>query len=388
KRLKEMSDPISAPVCFGSTDLVGGETEVYAMKEVAIDGQVLDWLLGEENPSIRYFTLREILGNDEDEKRLTRTRKRINESGWVAQILDSQKEETYWESKEDCYTPKWTASVWQLIVLGDLGASGEDVRVKNACEHFLKLHNVAEGGFSGGPVGTEGPPWKTEPHVCLTGNLVRTLLRLSYGKDSRVRRAVDWLLKTQLDDGGWNCDTGHKGHSSFKSTIQPLWALSEIPKDERSTDVEEAISRATEFFLQHRLYKSSKDDSIVLLEFLRFHYPVHYSYDVLHGLRVMTSLGVTDERLGDAIQLLVSKKRSGDVWLLDGVPRGWRWPYPMHEGAYRPEESEVIERGWGNEPHTLQFEEAGKPSKIITLNALRILKNMDMLRLPREYSRS
>lgn len=78
--------------------------------------------------------------------------------------------------------------------------------------------------FSVRPRGSE----RFGPHVCVTGNMVRTLARLGYGTDDRVVKAMDWLVGIQLDDGGWNCFTEDGGkHGSFKS-IQPLWALSEM----------------------------------------------------------------------------------------------------------------------------------------------------------------
>ncbi|MFQ5950724.1 MAG: prenyltransferase/squalene oxidase repeat-containing protein, partial [Candidatus Geothermarchaeales archaeon] len=217
----------------------------------------------------------------------------------------------------------------------------------------------------------------------LTGNMARTLMRLGYDREPRVSRAVDWLLSVQLEDGGWNCWDGGT-HGSFEATVQPLGALSEIPQEHRSDEVEEAISHAVDFFLSHRLFKSSRDESVVLFRFLKFHFPLHYKYDVLHGLRVITSLGVKDDRLHDPIQLLVSKQQPDGAWILDAVPRGWRLFSPSH-GGWRQEEDEVIEKGWGEEPHTLQFEEVGTPSKMITLNALRVLKNLDTLKLPTEY---
>jgi hypothetical protein len=52
----------------------------------------------------------------------------------------------------------------------------------------------------------------------------------------------------------------------------------------------------------------------------------------------------------------------------------------MHgqETVSRPEERELITTGWGSE-RTLQLEEAGEPSKWITLQALLVLKRMGVL---------
>lgn len=357
------------------------------MREIRIGPGVLRWLLNETNPSIRYHAMVDLLGRGEEREDVAHTKGRIDAGPWVKQILDAQKEDRYWGTPAYCYAPKWSSCVWQLIVLADLAASGNDPRIRAGCEHFLGLHNVADGGFTPG-LAADGDP----PHVCLTGNMVRTLLVLGYREDERVWKAVDWLLENQLEDGGWNCWKGHQGHSSLLSTIQPLWAFSEIPEEERRPEMRDAIALGVAYYLRHRLYKSSRDDSIIDFFTLKFHYPIHYFIDVLHGLHVLTSFGVRDERLNDALELLLAKKQDDDTWLLEGVPRGWRLDHPMHgkipEAADRPEEEQVIEEGWGSEPHTLQLEEAGKPSKMITLNALRVLRNLDLLRLREEFSQS
>ena len=222
--------------------------------------------------------------------------------------------------------------------------------------------------------------------------MVRTLFFLGFREDKRVLKAVDWLLEDQLEDGGWNCWKGHQGHSSLASTVQPLWALSEIPEKERSPEVRDAIAEGVAYYLRHRLYKSSRDDSVIDVYALKFHYPIHSYTDVLQILRVLTSFGVKDERLNDALGLMLSKKLADNTWPLEGVLRGWRLDHPIHGDSFvkgqRPEEDQVLEDGWGGEPHTLQLEEVGKPSKMITLNALRVLRNVGLLRLPEKFPQS
>ncbi len=123
------------------------------------------------------------------------------------------------------------------------------------------------------------------------------------------------------------------------------------------------------------MYKSDVDESVVSLDFLTLHYPLHYHYDSLQGLRVLTNLGVReDPRLKDAVSLLLEKRMADGRWLLEGVYRGWRHGHPTHgsNSVWRPEEREVITQGWGD-GYTQQLEEAGKPSKWITLQVLLVL---------------
>ena len=167
------------------------------------------------------------------------------------------------------------------------------------------------------------------------------------------------------------------------SVIQPLWALSEMMAHDARGGWEASAKRGAEFLLKHRVYRSDKDDSVVLLDFLRLHYPLHYCYDFLHGLRVLTEFGVkNDPRMNDAVSLLMEKRLPDGKWILDGVYRGWRHSHAMHgeETVSRPEERELITQGWGTE-RSLQLEEAGKPGKWITLQALLVLKRLGLLSL-------
>ncbi len=345
---------------------------------VSVSSSVLSWLLEEDEPSVRYRTLADLQERGQNDQSVVTTRNRIGKVGWASKILAKQKESTYWDNPKSCYVPKFSACSWQLVVLADLGVSSKDPRVSRAVDHFLELHNVETGGISLRPKGHE----KFEPHICATGNMVRTLAKMGYAEDHRVLRAMDWLSSKQLADGGWNCSPAGK-HGSFMSVIQPLWALSEMMAHDARQGWEASAKRGAEFLLKHKVYQSDKDDSVVMLDFLRLHYPLHYCYDFLHGLRVLTELGVkNDPRMNDAISLLLEKRLSDGRWNLDGVYRGWRHAHAMHgeETVSRPEERELITQGWGPE-RALQIEEAGKPSKWVTLQALLVLKRLGLLAL-------
>jgi len=347
---------------------------------VRIPKQTIRWLMEKNEPSVRYYTLTKLVGKKEQDAEVKKTKAQIGKRGWAAKILACQEERTWWDNPTHCYIPKYTSCVWNLIVLADLSASRRDTRISNACEHFMKLHNVEQGGFSLRPLGSP----KFEPHVCLTGNMVASLIRLGYGGDARVRRAADWLVSQQLPDGGWNCYVkfGSK-HGSFKSTIEPLWGLAEALKIAENDEWKKSAENGAEFLLRHRLYRSETTGEVVMLDFTRLHYPLHYHYDILQGLRVLRELGLNgDPRVDDSVQLLLSKRTPQSRWPLEGTYRGWIHPQSA-DGDYveRPEEKEVIERGWGEE-RTLQLEEAGKPSKWITMQAITVLSESSRVLIP------
>jgi hypothetical protein len=66
-----------------------------------MDIDVKDWLLEEEDPSVRFFTLTRLLGEAVDSPGARAARLRIADSGPAAAILKGQAEGGYWETRND-----------------------------------------------------------------------------------------------------------------------------------------------------------------------------------------------------------------------------------------------------------------------------------------------
>lgn len=98
----------------------------------------IDWLLEKTNPSVRYFTLRDILGKGEDDPQVVAAKQAIPASKVVKKIFGRQNPEGYWEEPANPYHPKYKSSYWQIIILGQLGMGRSDGRVRNACEYIFK----------------------------------------------------------------------------------------------------------------------------------------------------------------------------------------------------------------------------------------------------------
>src|SRR2546425_2658076 len=190
--------------------------------KVSVSKETLDWLL-EDEPSVQYFTLTGLMGHSENDRSVRDSRGRIGREGWAATILAKQKDGTYWENPESCYVPKWSSCAWQLAVLADIGLVGSDERIENSVEHYFRAHNVDTGGFSTRPRGSEG----IKPHVCSTGNMVRSLAKFGYGQDERVVKAMVWLASVSLVDGRGHCFPEDAAiTSSCRRHVESLLALS------------------------------------------------------------------------------------------------------------------------------------------------------------------
>lgn len=114
--------------------------------EISPDNDPTDWLLESDNPSVRYFTLRDILERQEDDSELRDAKQAIMESGPVPAILEKQDKSGCWDDAKTFYTAKYRGTVWQLIILASLGADGNDGRIRAACEFLLDHSQDPESG--------------------------------------------------------------------------------------------------------------------------------------------------------------------------------------------------------------------------------------------------
>src|SRR5436853_6527638 len=97
-----------------------------------------------------------------------------------------------------------------------------------------------------------------------------------------------------------------------------MWALSDVISQEPRAEWKEAAANASEFVLKYKIYKSDRDDSVVLFDFLKIHYTTHYCYDFLHGLRVLSELGVRrDEKMDEGLRMLRAKELVDGRWSLE-----------------------------------------------------------------------
>ena len=311
----------------------------------------LAWLLGADNPSVRYLTLRHLLGRAESDPEVQEARSAIARSPLVRRILGRQEDGGYWLDPTNPYLPKYKSTYWTLMVLGYLSLNRSDDPVQRATEYVFGFQQP-DGGFA--ECGTEGArrefnyvaqrqqargkePCDERAFIadyihqqtlsCLTGNTVAALSRLGYGDDPRLWQAVDWLVRIQNQDGGWLCPhwKAHlrDRHSCFYGTISALEGLAETPEPMRSPLAREAISKGAEFLLMHRLYRSDhRDWEVINANWLTLAFPWFYGYSILRGLWVLAWLGYRDERMSDALAALQQKRAPDGKWILESAPQG------------------------------------------------------------------
>lgn len=310
----------------------------------------MDWLLGEDQPAIRYLALRELLGNEEDDAEVQSARSEIPKRGWAADILAKRGPDGTWGSRETLYRPKYLSTNWMLLILSDLGLTREDPRIRKACDLWIRRFARPDGGFD--DAGKTG-------HHCITGNMARALVKFGYEDHPKVRGAFEWLVKTAAKKGGWNCFGSGRNLDSWEG----LSAFAVYPRAKWTAGMKRVVESGAEFYLGRALHRQGGRYA----PWSRFHYPVHYYYDLLVGLDFMTALGFGgDRRLRYAVSVLKRKRRSDGRWTLDAV-------HPDVEGGY----AVWLQKNPKRRPTPFALETVGKPSKMITLRALQVLKRLD-----------
>ncbi|MFA5365111.1 MAG: nitrogen fixation protein NifH [Candidatus Bathyarchaeia archaeon] len=325
-----------------------------------LKGDPTEWLQETDNPSVHYFTLTDVLEKPENDPEVKEAKAEIMTHGVVPKILGKQNNEGYWETPQSFYTAKYKGTVWQLIILAEIGADKKDERIKKACEFILdNSQDYDSNGFSISHSSKVGGGRHNEVIPCLTGNMVWSLIKLGYLDDPRIEHAINWITKYQrFDDGleqppkGWPYDKATScfgKHSCHMGVVKALKALAAIPAYRRSGGVQSVIENGAEYLLIHNVHKRSHDlTRLSKPSWVHFGFPLMYQTDVLEILGILTSLGYKDERMQEAVDLVVSKQDEQGKWNLERT----------FNGRFQ-----------------VNIEQKGKPSKWITLNALKVLKS-------------
>jgi len=207
--------------------------------------------------------------------------------------------------------------------------------------------------------------------LCLMGNLSAALLDLGWLGDERLQGAMEWMARAVTGEGiaplgaqdapvrylksgtcapGFCC-SGNDAKPCAWGAVKVMLAFSKVPDTARTPLIQSAIDTGLEFLL-------SKDPAVADYpmgystkpsgSWFRFGFPLFYVTDVLQNLEVLTSFGYgSDPRLSAALELVSSKQDQQGRWKMEYTYNAKTW---------------------------VDIEEKGKPSKWVTLRALKVLK--------------
>lgn len=317
----------------------------------------LPWLLEYDtaNPGVRYFSLRDLLDRPADDVELLAAREAVMQCGPAPAILNAMDSEGYWVKPGGGYSPKYRSTVWQILLLAELGADPADGRVRQACGYLLEHSIASNGAFAAGTKPSPGAAIH-----CLSGNLIWALLQLGYPDDSRLHGALDWLALSVIGDSsirfyGWG--TSGPGFACGINEGQPCgWgaakamrALLAVQPKRRSEAVSQAIDAGVEFLLSRNPAEADYPyTERVSSTWFKLGFPLSYWSDVLEVTDVLAQAGYgQDPRLAPAVGWVLNQQDEAGRWKLGNSLNGKMWR---------------------------DIEQRGKPSKWVTLRALRMLK--------------
>lgn len=327
----------------------------------------VDWLLEPEDPGVRYLALRDLV--DTNRKELETARQVAHDEGPIAEVLAKMNPEGYWEKPGAGYYPKYTGSVWSLIVLAQLGASlSSDKRLATACNYILD-NALTEGGqfsFNGAPSATAD---------CLQGNLCASLLDLG-SEDSRLDKAFEWMARSVTGEGVapvsekkapvryYAAKCGPKFACGSNNKLSCAWggvkimlAFGKLPEAKRTPVIRRAIDTGIEIFFG--VDPATADYPCGFADkpsgnWWKFGFPVFYVTDLLQLVESLVLLGYSDDtRLANALNIIREKQDDQGRWLLEYDYTGKTW---------------------------LDLGTKKQPNKWVTYRALRVLKQAALLR--------
>jgi hypothetical protein len=283
-----------------------------------------DWLLELDNPSVRYFTLRHLLDRPEEDAEVTIAQRAIMTSEPVQKILAAQDPEGFWVKSGSGYSPKYQSTAWQILFLAELGVDGGNEQVRRGCEYLIAHAQAAHGGFS-----AMANPVPSGAIHCLNGNLIWALTALDHAGDPRVQLPCAW------------------------GAVKALRALTNLPPSMQSPRVKNAATATVEFLFSQELAKADYPHyERISGEWFKYGFPLSYTSDILEAAFVLCEAGHgNDLRLRNAVDLIISMRQPDGRWLMKHSLNGKMWA---------------------------DIEVKGKPSKWITLRALRVLKAAEM----------
>jgi len=291
-----------------------------------------EWLLEVENPSVRYWTLIDILGRSVDDAEVQETRAAIAQQPLVQDLFAKQHPGGHWGDDE---TKPMTAA-GTLGVLGLLYMLGvePDERTAAGCDSFLRFCQNECGGLS--MVKTR----RSGIFPCTTGVHLPMLLYFGLGDDPRARQAFEFVIEDMTRDDALDCGR-YQHQDCLWGAIAALDGLAVLPEDMHSSE-----SRAVVRRLADALLDAEYDFEGEHKRWLTFGVP--RVWDLLSALRALAAHGYgQDPRFTPLLDLVLARQDEQGRWLCGSVSRTW------------------------------PLEKRNRPSKWVTLDVLRLLRRIE-----------
>ncbi len=316
------------------------------------------WLLEPSDPSVRFWALQDLEGKSPSDVEVVEAQETLMLSPPVKAILAKQEDGGWWVGERDMYLPKYTATTHSLLILAELGAA-RTPPIERGIEHVFRFQRNSGHFLVDLPTTEKGRASIVKDGCCIDGNVLSYLIHFGYLDDARTRRLLDFTVGYHDTEGaGWRCRSYPINAAAvfpkncYMGAVKMLHALALIPESKRSEVIQFVIDREVENILENYVYRYLRNPDDTRKDkagWKRFGFPLFYQSDVLEVLDTLARLGVRDDRMRPAVDLVLEARQQDGGWLLENTFNGKMW---------------------------VEIEEKGKPSKWITLRALRTLRRL------------
>ncbi len=297
----------------------------------SLRGNPLPWLLEAENPSARYWTLVDILDRPAGDPEVRAARAAVSKQPLVKALFARQHPEGYWgEDETKPHTAEGAVTVLALLHL--LGVP-PDARTAAGGDSLLRFSQHASGGFS--MIKTQ----RSGLFPCTTGAHLPTLVYFGLGDDPRVHRALAFVAEAMSTATALECGR-YQHRPCLWGAIAVLQGLAVLPPARRTAQSRRAVQRMADALLG-----AAYDFDGEHKRWLTFGVP--RAWDLLSALKALAAHGYArDARFRPLFQRVLDRQDEQGRWRCGSVSRTW------------------------------PIEQRNRPSKWVTLDVLRVLKQV------------
>ncbi len=286
--------------------------------------KTIQWLLEDDNPSVRFRTLKELLDYADETPEVRQAKAAVLQSQPVQCLLAKMHPDGYWLQKNPrtheivgnaVEYGAFASTHFCLAYLAELGLDRTHPQVEKAADRYLDLQQ---------------PDGDWYRHFsCLLGYNIRTFALLGYQEDPRLQHAMALLAHTARQDGGYLCDP-HEGKyksrsvkSCIRGSAKALLAFSEFPAYWDHPRCQQLV----DYFLRRGgIFQSTHPDIPVNQDMQLLSFPITWranSWEVLYALSKMGH--GDDERLRMAWNQLEKRADRDGRFPLDWTPTQSPW---------------------------------------------------------------
>jgi len=265
----------------------------------------IKWLVKNSSQPVKYLTCRDLLNKKTHIKSMKELFATVEKTDIVEEIFSKQNPDGSWckegswalspalrKSGHTPVSPKYVTTSWILPILGKMGFTIQDKRIKKACEYIFS-YQFDNGFIAESHSDRYNIPYSQLPvEPCRFSVILIGLGRVGANTDHRLKRAYDLLIKWQQDDGGWGSESHIKRmnwtrscpFASYHAAAALYYANNEIYKN--------PLTKALKFLVKHLSTRKTE-------ELQRFHF---HGHDIISELLMLIEFNIgTNEKFVQVI---------------------------------------------------------------------------------------